>query len=147
PLDAPVWAAPAFGVEVELAEMANAPVAAPGHNAHGSGPGQPLRHWPAYRPVPTTPAAEFDLALVVPEAVTAAQVEGSIRATAGDLLEQLRLFDEYTGKGIPDGTRSLAWRLTFRHPERTLRDKEIEGRRAKILSVLDQELHVRPRTS
>jgi phenylalanyl-tRNA synthetase beta chain len=147
PLDAPVWAAPALGVELLLAEMPNAPVAPRGEHAHQAAPGRPPRHWPRYVPLPTTPAAEFDLALVVPEAVTAAQVEGSIRATAGELLERLHLFDEYTGKGIPEGTRSLAWRLTFRHPERTLRDKEIEGRRAKILSVLDKELHVRPRTS
>ena len=146
-LDAPVWAAPAFGVEILLADMPNAPVAPPGRNAHQDAPARPARHWPRYAPVPATPAAEFDLALLVPDAVTAAQVEGTIRATAGELLERMRLFDEYTGKGIPDGTRSLAWRLTFRHPERTLRDKEIEGRRAKILSVLDKELHVRPRTS
>ncbi len=147
PIDAPVWAAPAFGVEIELAEMPNAPVAAAGRNAHGSAPGPVPRHWPAYRPVPATPSAEFDLALVVPDGVTAAQIEAAIRATAGELLEHVRLFDEYTGKGIPEGTRSVAWRLTFRHPERTLRDKEIEGRRARILGVLDQELHVRPRTS
>ncbi|MGH7688694.1 MAG: phenylalanine--tRNA ligase subunit beta, partial [Gemmatimonadaceae bacterium] len=147
PLDAPVWAAPAFGVEILLAEMSNAPVAAPGKNAYSGASAHAARHWPRYVPVPTTPAAEFDLALVVPAEVTAAQVERSIRATAGDLLERMRLFDEYVGQGIPAGTRSLAWRLTFRHPERTLRDKEIEGRRAKILSVLDQELHVRPRTS
>ena len=146
-LDAPVWAAAAFGVEMLLAEMANAPVAPPGENAREGAPPRAARHWPRYLPVPTTPAAEFDLALLVPEDVAAAQVERSIRATAGELLERIRLFDEYTGKGIPDGTRSLAWRLTFRHPERTLRDKEIEGRRAKILSVLDKELHVRPRTS
>ncbi len=134
-------------MEITLAEMPNAPVAPPGQNAHDAAPGRPARHWPRYVPVPTTPAAEFDLALLVPEAVTAAEVERCIRATAGELLERMRLFDEYTGKGIPEGTRSLAWRLTFRHPERTLRDKEIEGRRAKILSVLDKELHVRPRTS
>lgn len=147
PLDAPVWASPAFGVEITLAEMPNSPVAPPGQHAHDSAPERPPRHWPRYVPVPTTPAAEFDLALVVPEGVTAADVERSIRAAGGELLERIRLFDEYTGKGIPAGTRSLAWRLTFRHPERTLRDKEIEGRRARILSVLDRELHVRPRTS
>jgi phenylalanyl-tRNA synthetase beta chain len=146
-LDAPVWAAPAFGVEIELAEMPNANVAPAGENAHGTAPGPASRHWPQYRPVPTTPPAEFDLALLVPAEVTAAQVEASIRATAGELLERLQLFDQYTGKGVPEGMRSLAWRLTFRHPERTLRDKEIEGRRGKILSVLDQELHVRARTS
>lgn len=146
-LDAPVWAAPAFGVEIDLAVMPNAPVAPAGQHAHGSAAPPPPRHWPQYRPVPTTPVAEFDLALVVPVDVMAAQVEAAIRGAAGELLERLHLFDEYTGQGIPDGTRSLAWRLTFRHPERTLRDKEIEGRRAKILSVLDKELHVRPRTS
>jgi phenylalanyl-tRNA synthetase beta chain len=146
-LDAPVWAATAFGVELELAEMPSAEVAPRGQNAHGSAPGPAPRRWPRYVPVPNTPAAEFDLALLVPDGTTAAQVEASIRASAGDLLERLHLFDEYTGKGIPDGTRSLAWRLTFRHPERTLRDKEIEGRRSKILSVLDKELHVRQRTS
>lgn len=147
PLDAPVWAATAFGVEIELAEMPSAEVAPRGQNAHGTAPAPVARGWPRYQPVPNTPAAEFDLALLVPDGTTAAQVEASIRATAGELLERLHLFDQYTGKGIPEGTRSLAWRLTFRHPERTLRDKEIEGRRAKILSVLDKELHVRQRTS
>jgi phenylalanyl-tRNA synthetase beta chain len=45
------------------------------------------------------------------------------------------------------GYRSVAWRLTLRHPERTLRDKEIDGRRAKILSALQQELNVRQRST
>ncbi|MDE3128122.1 MAG: phenylalanine--tRNA ligase subunit beta, partial [Gemmatimonadota bacterium] len=146
-LDAPVWAAPAFGVEIDLAEMPNADVAPAGQNAHGTAPGPVGRHWPQYRPVPTMPSAEFDLALLVPAGVTSAQVESSIRAASGELLERLQLFDQYTGQGVPEGMRSLAWRLTLRHPERTLRDKEIEGRRSKILSVLDQELHVRARTS
>jgi phenylalanyl-tRNA synthetase beta chain len=48
---------------------------------------------------------------------------------------------------VGDGYRSIAWRLTFRHPERTLRDKEIEGRRARILRALNEELGVRPRTT
>jgi phenylalanyl-tRNA synthetase beta chain len=99
-----------------------------------------------YRPLPTTPPADFDLALVVPAGRSVADVELVIRRTAGELLERLELFDEYTGKGIEPGTRSLAWRLTFRHPERTLRDKEIEGRRAKILGALESELNVRQRT-
>jgi len=63
------------------------------------------------------------------------------------LLERLELFDEFRGEGLPAGHRSLAWRLTFRHPERTLRDKEIEGRRARLLQTLERELGVRPRTS
>jgi phenylalanyl-tRNA synthetase beta chain len=98
-----------------------------------------------YRPLPTTPAAEVDIALIVPDGTTAADVERVVRASGGELLERIVLFDEYRGAGLPAGTRSLAWRLTFRDPVRTLRDKEIEGRRQKILRSLESELGVRPR--
>ncbi|MBI3790685.1 MAG: hypothetical protein HY275_07380, partial [Gemmatimonadetes bacterium] len=100
-----------------------------------------------YRPIPNTPPAQFDLALIVPDATPAAQVEAVIRRDAGELLESVVLFDEFRGKDIPAGHRSLAWALTFRHPERTLRDKEVEGRRAKLLKTLEGELGVRPRAS
>jgi len=93
------------------------------------------------------PAAEFDLALVVPDAVPASKVEETIRAACGEMLEAATVFDEYRGDGVPAGTRSLAWRLTFRHPERTLRDKEIEGRRAQLLKALHKEIGVVARTS
>ena len=74
-------------------------------------------------------------------------MERVIRAAAGDLLESLDVFDLYEGEGVGAGLRSVAWRLTLRHPERTLRDKEIEGRRAKILSALQSQLNVRQRTT
>lgn len=160
-LDAPVWAAPTFGVEVVLSTIDSSPVAAPGRSARGTpasgeegSAGNNSRAPTAgdarlvrYRPLPTTPAVEFDLALLVPPGVSAARVESVIRAEAGELLERLALFDLYEGQGVPEGYRSLAWRLTFRHPDRTLRDKEIEGRRAKLLRTLEGELGIRPRTS
>jgi len=93
------------------------------------------------------PAMEVDLALIVPDATTSSDVGRVIRESAGDLLESLNVFDEFRGAGIPDGSRSLAWRLTFRHPERTLRDREIQGRTAKILKDLEAALGIRQRTS
>jgi phenylalanyl-tRNA synthetase beta chain len=158
-LDAPVWAAPAWGIEIELGVVDSTAVAAPGEHSYGdvalSGAnGIPLAALGAtpsvqraFRPLPVTPAAEFDLALVLAPGQSAAEVEGVIRVASGELLEQLEIFDQYVGEGLGAGMRSVAWRLTFRHPERTLRDKEIEGRRAKILSALEKELNVRPRTS
>jgi phenylalanyl-tRNA synthetase beta chain len=74
-------------------------------------------------------------------------VEQVLRQTGGELLERCVLFDEFRGTGIPAGMRSLAWRLTFRHPERTLRDKEIEGRRSQLLKTLESQLGVRPRSA
>jgi len=147
-LDAPVWAKPAFGIELTLGEMPSTMVADRGANAHAKAPPRPRPAEPVrYRALPTTPAAEFDLALIVPDAVSAAQVETLIRSVSGAQLERCELFDEFRGTGIAEGTRSLAWRLTFRHPERTLRDKEIDGRRSQLLKTLEAQLDVRPRTA
>lgn len=129
-VDAPVWAPPVFGVEIDVTA------------AFGC-----ERDAPAFRALPVTPAAEFDLALLIPDGISAAEVARVVTATSGEMLESLVPFDEFRGTGVADGYRSVAWRLTFRHPERTLRDKEIEGRRARILRALDEELGVRPRTS
>ena len=141
-------AAPAFGVELSLGTVDATPVAPAGRNAHGQADGR--RRTPAvsrFRALPTTPAAQFDLALQIRDEQTAADVEGVIRRAAGELLESLALFDLYFGKGIDPGHRSVAWRLTLRHPERTLSSKEIDARRAQILRALEAELGVRQRST
>lgn len=145
-LDAPVWAAPAFGIELSLGVVESAQVAPPGEAAHRPF-ARETRIITRYVPVPTTPAAEFDLALLVPNAVPAEQVESVMRRVSGKLLERVEVFDRYMGRGVEPGHRSLAWRLTFRHAERTLRDREIESRRNDILRALADELNVRQRTN
>ena len=146
-LDAPVWAAPAFGVELSLGVVPSGDVAPRGQHAHQGSAVVGSRSHAEYKPVPVTPAVEVDLALLVPESMAAARVEEVIREGAGDLLERLVLLDEYRGKGIESGMRSLMWRLTLRHAERTLRDKEVEGRREKLLQTLENELGIRQRTA
>jgi phenylalanyl-tRNA synthetase beta chain len=142
PLDGPVWAGEAFGVEFVLGVVASDDVAPAGHHAHGATTDAPAaRHLQVIDP-PGTPAAEFDLALIVPAGVSAGAIEGVLRRDGGELLEDVRIFDEYRGDGLPAGTRSLAWRLRFRHPERTLKDKELEGRRQKLVGTLSKELGV-----
>jgi phenylalanyl-tRNA synthetase beta chain len=146
-LDAPVWAPAAYGIELTLARVGSDPVAPPGqsklqHASSGASASQ-FR----FRPFPSTPSTFVDIALLVPNDLEAARVESVIRASSGELLESLELLSEYRGAGIADGVRSVAWRLTFRHPERTLRDKEVAGRRDKVLKSLEGELGVRQRTS
>lgn len=148
-LDKPVWAADAYGVEITIGRLSNAPVATEGaHKYSASSAARERRGSMAtYRALPTTPPAEFDLALLVPNEKSAGDVERVIRRAAGDLLESLELFDEFRGASIGEGVRSLAWRLTFRDPTRTLRDKEVDGRRQKIVRALESELGVRPRSA
>lgn len=145
-LDKPVWAGPAFGIELWLGKVANGQVAPEGQHAATVPETGRVAH-PKYVPLPTVPAAEFDVALLLPDGMPAADVERTIRGAAGALLERLRVFDEYRGTGVPAGYRSVGWRLTFRDPVRTLRDKEVEGRRAKILQTLEKELGIRPRSA
>jgi phenylalanyl-tRNA synthetase beta chain len=145
-LDAPPWAARAFGVELSLGLVDSSPVAPEGESAHRPFV-RPVLARARYQPLPTTPAAEIDLALLVPDAVRGEQVEAIMRRISGKLLEHVELFDRYVGGAVEPGQRSLAWRLTFRHAERTLRDRELDARRTDILRALADELNVRPRSS
>ena len=146
-LDKPVWASEAFGIELTLGVISSADVATAGAHAHVTESiEQAPRTDARYKPTPTTPAAEFDLALLVPDAMSVADVEALLRQGGGELLEKVVLFDEFRGAGVTSGYRSVAWHLTFRHPERTLREKEIEGRRARLLETLSAA-GIKPRAS
>ena len=76
------------------------------------------------------PAATQDVALVVPAGVPAADVEAALRAGAGELLEDVRLFDVYTGEQVGEGRRSLAYALRFRAGDRTLTAEEASAARS-----------------
>jgi phenylalanyl-tRNA synthetase beta chain len=86
----------------------------------------------AYGDVTSFPAVRQDIAVVVPEEVTAAEVERAVRAGAGELLAGLRVFDLYRGEQVGAGSKSLALRLEFRAPDRTLTDDEVAERRTLI---------------
>ncbi|OFE17441.1 phenylalanine--tRNA ligase subunit beta [Humibacillus sp. DSM 29435] len=79
------------------------------------------------RPFSTYPPALTDVALLVAGAVAAADVEAALRAGAGEALERIVLFDVYEGERIEPDHRSLAYRLTFRAPDRTLTTEEVNG--------------------
>ena len=94
---------------------------------------------PPDRPVaapPRYPAVERDLAVVVAETTPAAAVERAISGAATEGLASVRLFDIYRGTPLADDQKSLAWRLVFQSPDRTLTDAEVESAVAAITSAL-----------
>jgi phenylalanyl-tRNA synthetase beta chain len=90
--------------------------------------------------VPTFPPVLEDLAVVVDEAVTAAEVEAVIRKGGGNDLKKVQLFDIYRGLQVGPGKKSLAFNLTYIAPDRTLTDKEVSKLRKRIIDLLEKEL-------
>ncbi|MCS6866024.1 MAG: phenylalanine--tRNA ligase subunit beta [Gemmataceae bacterium] len=86
----------------------------------------------SYRPFSPFPPAKRDIAVVVPETTTAEQVLAEIRAAGGELLSAAALFDVYRGPGLPPGTKSLAFALTYQSHKGTLSDKDIAKAHEKI---------------
>jgi phenylalanyl-tRNA synthetase beta chain len=87
-----------------------------------------------YKDVPLYPAIELDLALVVEEAVTAERIEQAIVAAAGSLLDGVRLFDVYRDAAkLGEGKKSVAFKLTYRAPDRTLTSQEVDLLHAKVV--------------
>lgn len=126
-LEIPDWATPAWGLEFSLEAI-----------------GDPPRR--TYREISSFPPVSRDLAVVVDRALPAGELESTIRSAAPETLESLRLFDLYEGEQVGEGRRSLAWRFTFRAPDRTLRDEEVEAAIEEIARVLTEEHDARIRT-
>jgi phenylalanyl-tRNA synthetase beta chain len=86
--------------------------------------------------LPRYPSIVRDISILVDEALPAASVRGTIRATAPPTLASIAEFDRYRGKGVPEGRISLSLRLTFRDPERTLTDDEAQAATERIVDAL-----------
>ena len=99
-----------------------------------------------YTPLPVYPAVERDLALVMDESTEAGTVEDAIRSYAGKSLCGVTVFDVYTGKGVADGKTSVAFRLSFRLPDKTMNDSEVDAAVTKILRRLESEKDITLRT-
>ncbi len=91
----------------------------------------------AFEDVTTYPAVRQDLAVVVPDDVSAARVRDAVLAGGGELLRAADVFDLYEGKQLGEGRKSLALRLEFRAGDRTLTDEEVVGLRESIAAKLD----------
>jgi phenylalanyl-tRNA synthetase beta chain len=123
----PAWAAPVLGFELELSD-------------------QPR---PALRCVslPTTPSSWRDLNLVLKPGVGAADGIRVMRQSGGALLERVEVVSEFRAPELGEALRAVQFRLTFRAPDRTVRDEEIDALVGRLLKALEKELDARIRTS
>jgi len=94
----------------------------------------------SFKPLPQFPAIRRDVAMLVPEATTHEVVLQTVRKTKPANLETVELFDVFRGKNVPEGQKSLAYAFTYRSPEKTLTDAEVNAAHLKIVEALKQGL-------
>lgn len=99
-----------------------------------------------YQPFSAYPASDRDLALFSPLSTTVADLESAIVEAGGSLLESVELFDEYRGQGVPEGQRSLAFRMVYRAADRTLTEAEVEAAQQQVRSHLEKTFKVQLRS-
>ena len=90
--------------------------------------------------LPKTQPVERDLALLVDQAVTFAQIEKVVKASEKKLLQGVSLFDVYEGKNLEPGKKSYAISITLQDAEKTLQDKQIDSVMSKIIANLEKEV-------
>ncbi|HAX87316.1 MAG TPA: phenylalanine--tRNA ligase subunit beta [Cyanobacteria bacterium UBA11370] len=101
---------------------------------------------PRFRSYSTFPAADRDIAFFAPAKVSVAEIERATQNAGGTLLESVQLFDEYQGESVPEGQRSLAFRLVYRAGDRSLTADEIESIHQKVRKALVEKFGVNLRS-
>ena len=92
-----------------------------------------------YQPLPKFPAATRDIAVVCDKAIPVGALEETICRGSKGLLKDVALFDIYTGTGIPEGKKSVAFSLTLRADDRNLTAQEADEDVKSILALLESE--------
>jgi phenylalanyl-tRNA synthetase beta chain len=104
-----------------------------------------LPHAPRYQPLPRFPSVQRDMAFSIADpGLAVAAVQAAIGRTAGPLLRDVAVFDVFR---LPDGGRSVAWRLTFQAEDRTLTDEEINAIHGRVADAVSREFGITLRGS
>ncbi|MDT8368626.1 MAG: phenylalanine--tRNA ligase subunit beta [Longimicrobiales bacterium] len=126
-LDLPPWAGEVFGLEMGLPALPR------------------VADERTMRPLPAHPGSERDLALLVPDEISAATIEAVAWAAGGPLLVGVEVFDHYEGAGVPTGMTATGWRFRYQADDRTLTEEEVDAATERIAASLEEECGARIR--
>lgn len=101
---------------------------------------------PLFKPYSTYPASDRDIAFFAPLQLSVLEIERTVKKVGGPLLDSVELFDEYRGENVPEGKRSLAFRLVYRAGDRTLTDEDVEPIHRKVRDTLVEKFGIDPRS-
>ena len=99
-----------------------------------------------YAEIPRYPAIDRDFAILVSRETPAAEIVALVEQHGGPFLKSVNIFDVYSGKQVEASQKSVAFRMVFRSPEKTLTEGEVNQATARVLKVLEKELGARLRS-
>ena len=100
----------------------------------------------SFTPIPKFPAFEFDFAVIVEQEVSAGDLMNSIKSNAGNTLKNIDIFDVFEGESIGEGNKSIAFRLNFIDPNKTLNIKEVEPIIQRVVKSLEKQFSAKLRS-
>ncbi len=100
----------------------------------------------SFTPIPKFPAFEFDFAVIVKQEVSAGDLMNSIKSNAGNTLKNIDIFDVFEGESIGEGNKSIAFRLNFIDPNKTLNIKEVEPIIQRVVKSLEKQFSAKLRS-
>ncbi len=99
-----------------------------------------------YKPLPKYPAIVRDVAIVLDKDIMVKEIEEVILEYGEGLIEEIKLFDIYEGKQVPEGMKSVAYSIVYRSYERTLKDNEISKIHSNIIKKLEESFNAKLRS-
>jgi phenylalanyl-tRNA synthetase beta chain len=100
----------------------------------------------SFTPIPKFPAFEFDFAVIVEQEVSAGDLMNSIKSNAGNTLNNIDIFDVFEDESIGEGNKSIAFRLNFIDPNKTLNIKEVEPIIQRVVKSLEKQFSAKLRS-
>ncbi|RME60896.1 phenylalanine--tRNA ligase subunit beta, partial [Candidatus Parcubacteria bacterium] len=91
---------------------------------------------PRFAPLPEHPASQRDLVFLIDRGIESEAVVRAAARAAGSLAVQVRVFDRYSGQGIPEGKLSLGLRLVLQAPDRTLAQQEVDAVAERVVAEI-----------
>jgi phenylalanyl-tRNA synthetase beta chain len=101
---------------------------------------------PRFQGLSRMPAVRRDLALIVGEEVPAGALLGALEGCLPGFVRSVEVFDQYRGKGVDAGKKSLALRIVMQDTDRTLTDSEVEAVMASVREQINEQFQAQPRT-
>jgi phenylalanyl-tRNA synthetase beta chain len=92
-----------------------------------------------YKPIPKFPSIDLDISLILAKKILWEEVKQAVRGVEKDLIKEVKIFDVFEGKGIPEGKKSIAFRIEYRCDDKTLTLAEVQIIQQKVLKTLEEK--------